>query len=176
MLKLSFSDKSIITLKVLAPRWAPRDFGVTKVSLLHLTYCTWICCFQCGNLGLSLMTGMETSVYQSTFVVVMLPWKHFCPCLCPLDFIWMYRIKCVESKAGPRLQELQKSKDTQSYFHTCIPHLHTDLTHSITLDSIPYFLWSDTFRCQICHKYRSDEMKADVCRRDGVVGTRMKHL
>jgi len=28
--------------------------------------------------------------------------------------------KCVEAKAGQRLQKLQKSKDTQSYFHTCI--------------------------------------------------------
>lgn len=167
------SDKSIITLKVSAPRWAPSDFGVTNVSLLRLTYCTLICCFQRGNLGLLLMTGMETSVYQSAFVVVVPPWKHFCFCLCPLDFIWMYRIKCVEGKAGQRLQELQKSKDTQSYFHPCIyiwlPHSHTALTHSITLDSVPYFLWSDTFRCQICLKYRWDEMKADVCGRGGVV-------
>ncbi len=108
----------------------------------------WACCWWQGCRPVFIRVHLLLShSHESISAFVCALWTY---CFC--------RIQCVESKAGQRLQELQKAKDTQSYFHTCtytwLPHSRTTPTHSLTLDNIHYFRWSDNFGCQVCHKYR----------------------
>ncbi len=124
--------------------------------------CTWHIALEFVVFGEALWACCWWQRYRPVFIRVHLLLSHSYESISAfVCALWTYcfcRIKCVESKAGQRLQELQKAKDTQSYFHTCIytwlPHSRTTPTRSLTLDNIPCFHWSDNFGCQVCHKYR----------------------